>query len=55
MHGCVNDGTLVRVLPEWTATPSPIHCVWTSGKLRGKAKLFAEHVADALKFETPVC
>ena len=55
VHGCVNDGTLVRVLPEWTATPSPIHCVWTSGKLRGKAKLFAEHVADALKFETPVC
>jgi DNA-binding transcriptional LysR family regulator len=52
---CVNDGSLVRVMPEWTATPSPIHCVWTSGKLRGKAKLFAEHVADALRFETPAC
>ena len=52
---CVNDGSLVRVMPEWTATPSPIHCVWTSGKLRGKAKLFAEHVADALRFETQGC
>jgi len=52
---CVNDGSLVRVMPEWTATPSPIHCVWTSGKLRGKAKLFAEHVADALRFETQAC
>jgi hypothetical protein len=29
--------------------------VWTSGKLRGKAKLFAEHVADALRFETQAC
>ncbi len=55
VSNCVNDGTLVRVLPEWNSTPSPIHCVWTSGKLRGKAKLFAEHVSDALKFETPVC
>ena len=52
---CVNDGSLVRVMPEWTATPSPIHCVWTSGKLRGKAKLFADHIADALRFETPPC
>lgn len=52
---CVNDGSLVRILPEWTATPSPIHCVWTSGKLRGKAKLFADHIADALQFETPAC
>jgi len=52
---CVNNGSLVRVMPEWTATPSPIHCVWTSGKLRGKAKLFAEHVADALRFETQAC
>ncbi|WP_373003432.1 LysR substrate-binding domain-containing protein [Hyphomonas sp.] len=52
---CVNDGSLVRVMPEWTATPSPIHCVWTSGKLRGKAKLFADHIADALQFDTPPC
>ncbi|MEQ9434641.1 LysR family transcriptional regulator [Hyphomonas sp.] len=52
---CVNDGSLVRVMPEWTATPSPVHCVWTSGKLRGKAKLFADHIADALRFETQTC
>lgn len=52
---CVNDGSLVRVMPQWTATPSPVHCVWTSGKLRGKAKLFADHIADALRFEDQAC
>ncbi len=54
----VRAGELVRVLPEWTAPAASIHCVWTSGKLKGKAKLFAEHMADALKFpdtlEAPV-
>jgi DNA-binding transcriptional LysR family regulator len=51
---CINDGSLVRVLPEWTAAPSPIYFVWASGKLRGKAKLFADHVAEALKsYEDP--
>lgn len=52
---CVNDGSLVRVMPEWSAAPSPVHCVWTSGKLRGKAKLFADHIADALRFEAQTC
>ena len=46
----VKNGELVRVLPGWFAPPVIIHCVWTSGKLKGKAKLFAEHMADALKF-----
>lgn len=50
-----NAGRLVRVLPDWEGTPLPIHAVWTSGKLRGKAKLFAEHMADCLRFTKPFC
>jgi len=50
-----NEGRLVRVLPEWTGTPLPVNAVWTSGKLRGKAKLFAEHMADCLRFTKPLC
>lgn len=52
---CVNHGKLVRILPEWSAAPSPVHAVWSSGKLRGKAKLFCEHVAEALTFEAFIC
>ncbi|MCI4645718.1 MAG: substrate binding domain-containing protein, partial [Hyphomonadaceae bacterium] len=51
----VNEGRLVRVLPDWEGAPLPVHCVWTSGKLRGKAKLFADHMADALRFNSPIC
>lgn len=43
-------GKLKCVLPSWGLPPLSIHCVWTSGKLKGKAKLFAEHLADALRF-----
>ncbi|MEO0818202.1 MAG: LysR family transcriptional regulator [Pseudomonadota bacterium] len=49
------EGKLVRVLPEWTGSPLPVNAVWTSGKLRGKAKLFAEHMADCLRFTEPLC
>ena len=45
---CVTGGQLVRVLPGWSAPDMPVHAVWTSGKLRGKAKLFAEYIGDAL-------
>jgi len=45
----VRAGRLTRVLPSWSGPDLAIHCVWSSGRLRGKAKLFAEHMADALK------
>ncbi|MEM9739980.1 MAG: LysR family transcriptional regulator [Pseudomonadota bacterium] len=50
-----NAGSLVRVLPDWVGAPLPVNAVWTSGKLRGKAKLFAEHMADCLRFTKPLC
>ncbi len=50
----VRAGELVCVLPSWGLPPLSIHCVWTSGKLKGKAKLFAEHLADALRFAEPL-
>lgn len=50
-----NAGRLVRVLPDWEGEPLAVHAVWTSGKLRGKAKLFAEHMAEALRFTRPLC
>ncbi len=43
---------LVRVLPEWTGEPSPLHAVWSAGKLRGKAKLFVEHLESRMDFST---
>jgi len=46
---------LVRVLPEWQAQSLPIHAVWAAGKLRGKAKLFADHVAERLKDMEKIC
>lgn len=50
----VRAGSLVCVLPNWGLPPHAIHCVWTSGKLKGKAKLFAEHLADSLRFAEPL-
>ena len=52
---CVGDSSLVRVLPDWRAQSLPIHAVWAAGKLRGKAKLFADHVAERLKLMTQIC
>lgn len=40
---CFGDHRLVRVLPDWQGPSLTIHAVWTSGKLRGKARLFIEH------------
>ncbi len=50
---CVTNTRLVRVLPDWTAEPGPIHVVWSAGKLRGKAKLFVDHVIDRVPFSDP--
>lgn len=50
VNDCKKDGRLERILPDWQASPLVIHCVWPSGKLRGKAKLFADHMTEALKF-----
>ena len=47
-------GRLTPVLADWAVPGLPINCVWTSGKLKGKAKLFAEHLADALRFAEPL-
>ena len=45
---CFGDQRLVRVLPDWQGPSLPIHAIWTSGKLRGKARLFVEHVEPAI-------
>jgi DNA-binding transcriptional LysR family regulator len=52
---CIGKNKLVRVLPEWQAQSLPIHAVWAAGKLRGKAKLFADHVAERLKDMEKIC
>lgn len=45
---CTGEIRLVRVLPEWHGPSLPIHVVWSSGKLRGKAKLFVDHAEPAI-------
>ncbi len=45
---CTGAQRLVRVLPDWQGPSLPIHAVWTSGKLRGKAKLFVDHLEPAI-------
>jgi len=52
---CIGKNKLVRVLSEWQAQSLPIHAVWAAGKLRGKAKLFADHVAERLKDMEKIC
>jgi DNA-binding transcriptional LysR family regulator len=52
---CIGKKKLVRVLPEWQAQSLPIHAVWAAGKLRGKAKLFADHVGERLKGMEKIC
>ncbi|GAB5459246.1 MAG: LysR family transcriptional regulator [Henriciella sp.] len=44
----VQSGELVRVMPDWRGADLPLSVVWTSGRLRGKARLFVDHVAEAL-------
>lgn len=44
----VASGALVRVMPDWKGADLPLSVVWTGGKLRGKTKLFVEHVQKAV-------
>lgn len=44
----VRSGALVRVMPEWRGADLPLSVVWTGGKLRGKSRLFVEHVMKTL-------
>lgn len=45
-------GELVRILPDWSGDPTPLHAVWSAGKLRGKAKLFVDHLESRVDFST---
>ena len=45
----VRSGDLVRLLPDWDANTLPLHIVWSGGKLKGKARLLADHIAEAMK------
>ncbi|MEQ9506090.1 MAG: LysR family transcriptional regulator [Hyphomonas sp.] len=45
---CTGEIRLVRVLPDWHGPSLPIHAIWSSGKLRGKAKLFVDHAEPAI-------
>jgi len=45
---CVGARQLVRVLPDWCGPNLAVHAVWSSGKLRGKAKLFIDYAEPAI-------
>ena len=45
----VRAGNLVRLLPDWESDALPLHVVWSGGKLKGKARLLADHIAEAMK------
>ncbi|MBA3069524.1 MAG: LysR family transcriptional regulator [Hyphomonas sp.] len=45
---CTGEIRLVRVLPDWMGPSLSIHAVWSSGKLRGKAKLFIDHAEPSI-------
>ncbi len=44
----VRAGKLVRIMPDWRGADLPLSAVWISGKLRGKSRLFVDHIAKAL-------
>lgn len=44
----VRSGQLVRVMPQWRGVDLRLSVVWTGGKLRGKSRLFTDHVTTAL-------
>ncbi len=46
------SGALVRVLPDWSGDSSPLHVVWSAGKLRGKSKLFVDHIESRIDFSS---
>ncbi|QYI99369.1 LysR family transcriptional regulator [Thalassovita mediterranea] len=45
----VREGQLARLLPDWEAEALPLNVVWSGGKLKGKARLLADHIAEAMK------
>ena len=45
----VRAGDLVQILPDWESDALPLHVVWSGGKLKGKARLLADHIAEAMK------
>ena len=44
----VANGELVRIMPDWKGADLPLSVVWPGGKLRGKTKLFVDHVQKAV-------
>ena len=52
VRDAASRGELVRVLPEWAGEPSPLHAVWSAGKLRGKAKLFVDYLESQVDFSS---
>ncbi|WP_084397531.1 LysR family transcriptional regulator [Henriciella aquimarina] len=45
----VRAGQLVEIFPDWEADALPLHAVWSGGKLKGKARLLVDHIAQAMK------
>lgn len=45
----VRSGDLVQIFTDWEAPLLPLHVVWSGGKLKGKTKLLADYIADAMK------
>jgi DNA-binding transcriptional LysR family regulator len=44
----MEDGRLVRVLPDWAGPPLPLHALWSGRDLPRKARVFLEHVTPHL-------
>ncbi|MEM6534641.1 MAG: LysR family transcriptional regulator [Pseudomonadota bacterium] len=44
----VRSGALKRIMPDWRGSDLPLSVVWTGGKLRGKSRLFVDHIREVL-------
>ena len=40
-------GALVRVLPDWSIPPIPVHVVFPSGPLPKRLRMFVDYAAEA--------
>ena len=45
----VRSGDLVPLFNDWEAAALPLHVVWSGGKLKGKSRLLADHITEAMK------
>ncbi|MEM5518784.1 LysR family transcriptional regulator [Henriciella sp. AS95] len=45
----VRSGDLVQIFEDWEAPLLPLHVVWSGGNLKGKTKLLADYIAEAMK------